>query len=319
MKFIVDVNGKKYDIRELVNSVSYEDRLNDGCSKLEFTYVTGNPDITNGSSVWFNYNNTDIFKGRVFKREENSKQECTITAYDQLRYAKAKDYFYIKNDTLTALVSRMCSHFNFTKGHIANTGYTLKTQVFDGDTWLDDIYSGISETLMNKGKMFCLRDEYGKVTLRDLEDLKLNIMVGDKSLCYDYSHSESIDENFYNQIIILLENEVKGTDGSEKQTVAKFVGIKNDTSIKKYGLMQYYEKMQNSTAAHAQFKANALLRLYNQETETLSLECLGDTRVRAGVSFLIEISELGIKKQLYVSSVTHNFLPVHTMSIEVAV
>ena len=59
--------------------------------------------------------------------------------------------------------------------------------------------------------------------------------------------------------------------------------------------------------------------LYNHEVETLSLECLGDTSVRAGSSFYAYIEGIKLNKQLFVTSVTHNFLPVHTMSLEVAI
>lgn len=318
MKFVIDVSGKKYDISELVKSVSYEDKLNDGCSKLEFSYINDGLDITNGSTVWFNYNDTDIFKGIVFKHESTSKKEITVTAYDQLRYAKANDYFYIKGYTLTSLVNKMCSHFNFTKGTIKDTGYVLKTQVFDGNSWLDDVYSGISETLMGIGKMYCVRDEYGKITLRNVEDLQLDLMLGDKSLCYDYSHSKSIDDSFYNQILILAQEKVKSGTSNDVKTIAQFVGAKDDSSIKKYGMMQYYEKMQETTISQAKEKAKVLLKLHDQEAETLNLECLGDTRIRAGVSFLVKIADLNIEKQLFVKSVTHRYMPVHTMSVEVA-
>lgn len=318
MQLAVKVNGKAYEISELIKSISYTDKLNDGCSKLEFTYINDDLILTNGSVVFFKYNDTNVFYGYVFKVSRNSGKEVSITAYDQLRYAKAKDYMYIQGYTLTSLVSKMCSHFNFIKGDIANTAYTLKTQAFDGDTWLDIVYSGISETLMNKSKMYCLRDEFGRVTLRDLDDLRLDLMLGDGSLCYDYSHEASIDDNFYNQILILVE-ESDSSDQSGSNSSTQFVGSKDETSMQKYGMMQYYEKLQNSTATQAKVKADTLLKLYNRETETLSLECIGDIRIRAGTSFSIYMSSLSINQQMYVRSVTHKFLPTHTMSIEVAI
>jgi hypothetical protein len=52
---------------------------------------------------------------------------------------------------------------------------------------------------MNKGKWYSLRDEFGSVCLRDLEDLALDLVLGDESLCYDYEYGKSIDENFENE------------------------------------------------------------------------------------------------------------------------
>ncbi|WP_202946759.1 XkdQ/YqbQ family protein, partial [Rhodanobacter denitrificans] len=86
MEFAVETDGKIYEISELVTSVSYTDKLNDGCSKLEFSYINGGLVIENGSIIRFKYNDANIFYGYVFKREENKKGEVSVTAYDQLRY-----------------------------------------------------------------------------------------------------------------------------------------------------------------------------------------------------------------------------------------
>jgi hypothetical protein len=311
------VDGKTYEISELIKFISYTDNLNDGCSKLEFTYIGGDLLLQNADALWLKYDGSNIFYGYVFKVIRNSSKEISVTAYDQLRYAKAKDYLYSSGDTATSLVNKMCSHFNFVKGVISNTSYVLKDQAYDGDTWLDVVYSGIGETLIAKSKFYCLRDEFGEVTLRDLDDLRIDLMLGDKSMCYKFTHEKSIDENFYNQILLLVE--IKTGSGSSQTSTAQIVGTKSDTSIKAYGMMQYYEKVQNSTAAQAKEKAIALLKLYNRESETLTLECLGDKRIRAGSSFSVYISDLDINQQMYVKSVTHSFVPIHTMSIEVSI
>lgn len=309
MEFVIVIGGKIYEISELIKSVAWSDRLNDGCSKLEFSFVDDGLNIQNGSDVYFRFNGRNIFYGYVFKHGRSSTGEVSVIAYDQLRYAKGKDYMYIKNYKLTDLVNKMCTHFNFRKGHIADTKYILKTQAFDGDTWLDMNYTGINETLMNMSKMYSLRDEFGEIALRDLEDMTLNLILGDESLCYEYSYEKSIDGDFYNQIVFLVEEESKES---------QFLVSKDEKSIKNYGLLQYFETVSNSNAAQAKAKADSLLKLYNRELETLTLECIGDARVRAGSSFYIYVSDLKLNNRVYVKSVTHDFVPIHKMSIEVA-
>lgn len=313
MEFAVEVNDKIYEISGLVKGVSYTDKLNDGCSKLEFSYIDDNLKIENGSIVRFKYNNTNIFWGVVFKHSRNSKGEITVTVYDQLRYCKAKDTVLVKNNTVTDLVKKMCTYFGLIPGTLTDSKFVLATVPHDDKTWLDIIYDGISDTLVNKGEWYMLRDEFGGVSLRNLVDLKLNLVLGDKSLCYGFDYEKSIDDQFFNKI--------KLVSGNEKTGKADAYIVQDNSSITTYGLLQYYEVLdKNQNASQAKAKADALLKLYNRETETLSLECLGDTNVRAGTSFYGRIEDIGIEnKRLIVRSVTHKYLPVHTMSLEVAI
>lgn len=310
MEFLVEVDNQIYEISETVKSVSLTDVLNNGCSKLEFSYQD-NLKIKNGSVVRFT-NDAAKFYGYVFKNGHNKKNEITITAYDQLRYAKAKDTIVCRNDTATTLTNKMCNYFGLKKSKFTDTKYILPVSVQDDKTWLDIIYTGLSDTLRGNGKWYCLRDDFGNVAIRDLEELQLDLVLGDESLCYDYDYDKSIDENFYNQIKLVSDNE---TSGKRDVYIAR-----DSKSISKYGLLQYFEVLdKNGNPSQIKSKADILLRLYNREYETLTLNCLGDTRVRAGTSFYGQIEDIKMNKRLIVRSVTHNFLPIHTMTIEVMI
>lgn len=311
MEFLVESNNKIYEISELVKSISYTDKLNDGCSKLEFSYIDDELKMENGSVVRFKYDNRNIFYGYAFKHGRNKKKEMTITAYDQLRYAKAKDTIVSKNDTITTLVNKMCNYLSLRKGNLINTGYKLPTNVQDDKTWLDIIYTAISDTLMSTGRMYTLRDEFGSIAIRNLEDLTINLILGDESLVYDFEYEKSIDDEFYNQIKLASDNEKTGK--------REIYLTKDSNSITKYGLLQYFEVLDNTNPSQAKSKADGLLKLYNRELESLSLKCLGDTRIRAGSSFYGQIEDIKLNKRLIVESVTHDFIPVHTMSLDVKI
>ena len=310
MEFLVEVDGQIYEISELVTSVSYTDKLNDGCSKLEFSYIDDDLRIQNGSVVRFRYNGANIFYGYVFKHGQNKQKEITVTAYDQLRYCKAKDTIVVKNDTIDSLVRKMCNYFGLKAGTLTSTGYKLPVSVQDDKTWLDIIYTAIDDTLTNTGRWYCLRDEFGAVAIRELQELQLDLVLGDASLAYEYEYQKSVDDNFYNQIKIVSDNE---STGKRDVYITKDSG-----SIAKYGLLQYFEVLdKNANPAQAKSKAEMLLQLYNREVETLELNCIGDVRVRAGNSFFGQIEDIQLNRRLIVREVTHEFVPVHTMTVSV--
>ena len=72
-------------------------------------------------------------------------------------------------------------------------------------------------------------------------------------------------------------------------------------------------------AAQAKYQAEQLLSLYNHEVESLNFKCLGDTSIRAGANIYGQIDDIGLNRTLIVKEVTHDFLPVHTMSLEVSI
>lgn len=311
IELAVETETGIYDITELVSTVSFADKLNDGCSKLEFTCINNSPAVTNGSIVRFVYDNLRFY-GVVFKIGQSAKGEISVVAYDQLRYTKAKDTIISKGETLTTHVKKMCNYLGLIAGEVADTKYVLTTEAKDDKTWLDIIYEDILETLVNKGKWYMLRDEYGKVCLRDLENYRLNLVLGDESLCYDYNYELSIDENTYNAIKLVSDSENGGKS---------IVYIADDKkTVKKYGLLQYFEVLDKGlNKSQVKTKAEQLLRLYNREFESLSLDCIGDTNIRAGCSIRAMIEGINLNKWLIVQSVTHDFLPVHKMSMEVKI
>lgn len=311
IEFLVEVDNKIYEISQLITEIAYTDKLNDGCSKIEFSYLNKDLVIKNGCTIRFKYNNTNIFFGYVFKVKRKGPTEISVTAYDQLRYCKAKDTIVVSNMSLASLVKKMCSYFNLRTGSL-NSTFVIPDSIQDDKTWLDIIYTAISDTLMATGKKYSLRDEFGYITLRDLEELKSNLVLGDESLVYDFEYEQSIDDEFYNIIKLVSDNETTG----KRDTYI----VKDSASMSKYGTLQYFEVLdKNYNSSQAKDMANNLLKLYNRELETLSLSCIGDTSIRAGSSINVIMKDLNLNKRLIVKSATHKFLPNHTMDLEVMI
>ena len=122
-----------------------------------------------------------------------------------------------------------------------------------------------------------LYDNVGKLTLKSLGNMKLNMLV-DEDTAGDYDYKSSIATQTYDKIKLSYEN---------KETGKREIYIAQDGShINQWGVLQYYEKLDSK--ANAKAMADALLDLYNTKTRTLKLQdVLGDIRVRAGTLLVV--------------------------------
>lgn len=261
-----------------------------------------------GNKVILDVDGKDVFLGYVFEKKRNKSETISVTAYDQLRYLKNKDSLIFENKKASEIITYIVQTYNLKSGDIMDTEYVIPTELFDNKTLFDIIQETLDVTYENNKKKFVLYDDFGKITLKSINDMKLDVLIYDEVL-EDYDYTSSIDSETYNQIKLVVSD-------TKNKTIQDKV-FEDKENIKKWGVLQYLEKVDDMNGAN--IKAQNLLDTYNKKTRTLSLSnVFGDIRVRGGssISVSLNLGDIQVNQYFICESVTHTFKEgMHFMDI----
>ncbi len=295
-------HGKKIMYPPVVEGVTIEWERKGQPGKLVFEVVKSTGlSFQEGDPCRFSVDGTPVFYGFVFEksRKGSNPNVIKVTVYDQLYYLKNKDTYVYEGKTATEVIKMIAEDFQLNVGTLENTGYVIPSRVEDNQTLFDIIQTALDETLKATGQMFVLYDAAGKLTLKNIGSLKLNMLVDDET-AGDFDYKSSIASQTYDKIKLSFEN---------KDTGKREIYIAQDSShISQWGVLQYYEKLNSS--ANAKAMADALLSLYNTKTRTLKLQdVLGDIRVRGGslLVTMLGLGDINVSNYLMAEQVKHTF------------
>jgi hypothetical protein len=261
-----------------------------------------------GDPVRLKIDGQNVFYGFIFTKKRNKDHHIEVTAYDQLRYLKNKDTYVYENKTAAQVIRMIATDFGLNLGTIEGTKFVIPSRVEDNQSLFDIIQNALDLELQNKKELFCLYDDFGKLTLKNIASMKLDLLI-DSDTAEDFDYTSSIDQNTYNQIRLSYDNE---STGEREVFVAK-----SSANINAWGLLQYCEKLQEGENGKA--KADALLELYNKKTRNLKVDgCLGDLRCRAGTMVVVQLylGDISVSNYLLVEKAVHTFKnDQHSMSL----
>jgi hypothetical protein len=264
--------------------------------------------FTEGDAVRLKVDGQKVFYGFVFQKKRDKQGIITVTAYDQLRYLKNKDTYAYSNKTASEVVQMVAKDFNLQCGTLEDTKFKIESKIEDNQALFDIIQNALDLTLTSKKEMYVLYDDFGKLTLKNIGNMKVGILI-DEDTGENFDYTSSIDGETYNKIKLVYENE---------ETGKREIYIAQDGShINQWGVLQYFETIDEKTNGKA--KADALLSLYNQKTRNLSIKgAFGDVRVRAGtlVAVSLNLGDIIANSFLLVEKATHTFSEsLHTMDL----
>ncbi|MFS8534836.1 MAG: hypothetical protein FWJ65_06715 [Limnochordales bacterium] len=312
-------NGNVWDISQIVSQVTWTTTRRGRPGKLELTLIKGalyqDPAfaINSGDVLRFRDGSHNVFYGYVFTVDGGQSEAVKITAYDQIRYLLAKDTYVFAGATATEIIRQIAGDYNLRVGRLDDTGYRIPTMVEDGQTLLDIIEKALTLTLINTGRNFVFFDDFGALALRNVEDLLLDFAIADGGILIDYSYKRSIDEETYNRVKLVRNNQ---------ETGRRDVYLAQDSaSIARWGVLQLYQMVdEDMNEAQIQQLLDTLIQLHNRETRSLKVKAIGDSRVRAGYYVTIGIQEYGISQPFLVDQCKHTWSDTdHTMELELKV
>lgn len=301
-------SGSTYDLTNAVTDISLTSAWQNGADKLTFTFINDNKEISNGDYVTFKYEH-DLFSGIVFTIQHKKNNIVSVTCYDQRRYLKAKDTVLRTNTTLTKFIETCAGDLQLAVGDLTDTVVNLNKYLYDSETYLDMIYGSINDNLLLNGYYYVLRCDGGKLTLKELTELRLPLLIGDGSIAYDFELKESIDSEVYNKVKLAKDNESTG--------LRDIYVVQDSSHFEDWGVLQYFEKI-TSDLNESQIKERAelLLKVKNHEKRTLKINAIGNDQIMGGNSIRVKISDLGIDTWAIVDKVTHNFGSNYTMTLD---
>ncbi|HBB27660.1 MAG TPA: hypothetical protein DC000_00125 [Clostridiales bacterium] len=318
-KLLVDskVTEKRYDITELTNNTNISFYRKSTASKLEFTIDKDNVAVFNeGDVVYFYDDNKPIIKAYIFAKESNESKKISVNCYDQLRYLKAKQTFEFIGKSLKQIITIIANYFGLNIGYIEDVPYITNYYYHEDESAFDIIDYHVQQSKIMTGKEIVFYDDFGMLTLKYADSMVSNYILGVDSFVDTYNYKTDIDNNTYNIIKLVRPNKDTGK--------ADLYMAKDDNNIKAWGMLQYYEVMdENLNKEQLKEYLKLLFNYHNRKFRTLKLDAIGIPELRGGNTIYIDIPDIGdisINRSLLIDSITHKYTSnSHTMSLEMEV
>ena len=306
-------NGSTVHVPILEDSVTWTTEREGAPGELTFTVVKDESlGFVEGDAVKFYVDGKPIFFGFVFSKSRDREHRIKVTAYDQLRFFKNKDTLTYKDWDCAKLINTLADGFSMSKKrNLASTGYTCPQMTEDNSTLFDMVLNHLDKVTQATNKMFVLYDDFGTLTLKDVEDMGIMYWIREENM-ENFDYSTSIDGDTYNTVSIIL------VDSDE--SVRHVYTAKSTKNINQWGgILKLTEELDATKYSPEEAKALVvdILDFYNRTERNLTLKgVIGDTRVRAGcwvpVTMYLGDMSLGdvnenTAKPMIVESVTHTW------------
>ncbi len=301
--------GESWDITSLVSKPNWQTYRRGSPASLDMEVVKWQEiDWQLGSRIILKSGKLNLFAGYLVKIRRNEKMLMSLLAYDQIFYLKQQKAAYkLDGKRADQVIKMIADDFKLKTGNLANTDYVIPKRDEDGQTLIDICLMALDLTLINTGKMFYLWDDFGALRISNVEDDKLQILIGDNSIATGFIHEQDIESDTYNQIKLVKDD---AASGGRKAWVLPDSNHTDSLALdnqRLWGLLQYWEKVDEGlNDAQIEERARNLIQAKNRPRQSLVVNAIADLTVRAGKMVLVRVKELGLSTHYVVDECTHD-------------
>lgn len=233
-----------------------------------------------GDTIIFKNKNQVIFSGMI--------EEMTLNRYSKDIICYDSGFLLNKTNTLKQFskikghdaIKKLCSDNGIPVGKVVNMGVSI-TEIYK-NTAISDIIKDIMSKEENRtGNKMTMEIRSDKLYIDFVKNLKIEMIYKPAANVSLFDPRKTIGEINRNDSITDIKNEVKVVYEEKKKTRIVATAKDND-SIKKYGRRTHIETITKDQLKQAKQIANNKLRELNGIKTNLTVELLGDDKVRAG-------------------------------------
>lgn len=320
-------NGKYDDYTNIVGSVGWSSSEDTLGVQLDFAaannksaiYLPPATSLNVGSMIGLLNGNKEIFRGIAVTEESNGIMTKNYTAFDFAFYLnKSKGIYQFNGISAFFALNTLFEDFGVPIGNIAMIP-TIIDYIYYDKTISDIIKDILNKAYEETGIKYRMEMRGGKIYIEKQEDL---IISANFQLASNLGYRNILDaisnpnvrrsiEEMKNSIQIVVSNRESGLLVAE---------AKDDDSIKRYGLLQDVQSIEEKDIAQAKNIAENLLKDFNRIVEDVSFECPGNDDVRAGRLINIKEPVTGINGTYRIKSCSHSLdNGIHKMSLNLGV
>ena len=317
------------DITDIVTALTIQTSLDAQPGQLDATLVVDGyrdeGEISLGAGIRVVNGNTEVFSGFVFSVSQTRAKTVQIVAYDVLRYLKNQATYVFSKETLDQIFKKVCEQCGIEAGTVDSSSKEQPARAADVQSGFDVIEEAIGYALAFEKKYYVLQAEGTKLALRDIENLKTDILIDEENGEIDFQHTASIDQDTYNKVVVAVEvKDAKSKGKSSEKSWSKPIEKEDTQTQKSWGLLQYTHIFNDSVSYDmAERAAENLLAMTNRIYQTLQVTCQGNWEVKAGTGLHIRFSRFKSfdnGQGYYVKTCTHTVTNAqHKMVLELHV